>query len=132
MLCTFLNFQTLNYPNIPVTYRVIINETDRPDCPLAGDTPSPGEISLEVPQGTTGIQLMEAAVAVDKNFRFTASFNSAEFGYFIESISGVVGDATCYWTLSYQPYMASTVVSSVGISYYYPSYKAIVQWVYGK
>ena len=70
-------------------YRVIINEIDHP---VVGDTPSPGEINLEMLQEASGIQLMEAAVTVDKKFHFTASFNNAEFGYFIESIGGVVGD----------------------------------------
>ena len=128
----FLNFQPLNYPDIPVTYRVIINEADHPDCPLAGNTSSPGEINLAVPHGVTGIQLMEAAVAVDKKFHFTASFDYAEFGYHIDSINGILEDATCYWGLYYQSYNATPVYSSVTISSFYPSFKAIVTWIYGK
>jgi len=106
---------------------------DRPFCPLAGDATSPGEVHLIVPQGTNGIQLMEAAVTSCSNFKFTASFNDAGLGYFIESINGVPGDAenSCFWTLSFKPYLATQFVTSpVGISSYYPSYKSVVQWEY--
>ena len=116
-----------------MTYRVIINEVDRPDCPLAENATSPGEVHLVVPQGINGIQLMEAAVASCSNYKFTVSFNDAGLGYFIESINGVPGDAenSCYWTLSFQPYLATELISSpVGISSYYPSYKSVVQWEY--
>jgi len=47
-----------------------------------------------MPQGTSGIQLMEAAVTVDKKFHFTVLFNNAGFGY--ESIGG-----RCYLLLDF-------------------------------
>ena len=125
--------QFIRYPNIPVRYRVIYNETDRPNCPLAGKTRSPGDILLIVPQGTNGIQLMEAAVAESNRFRFTATFSNAGLGYFIDSINGTGGDIinSCFWELSFKPYLATSfIVSPVGISNYYPSYRAIVRWQY--
>lgn len=128
-----ITFQALNYPDIPVTYRVVISEADRRHCPLAGNTASPGEVKLVVPQGTSGIELMEAAVAKNKDFKFTASFNDAGLGYFIESINDIEGDLenSCFWTLSFQPYLATQlVISPVGISSYYPTFKAVVQWEY--
>ena len=128
-------FAQFIYPNIPVTYRVIYNETDRPNCPLAGNTPSPGDIFLIVQQGTNGIHLMEAAVARSDRYRFTATFSDAKLGYFIDSISGTEGDNnnSCFWELSFKPYLATSfIVSPVGISNYYPSYRAIVQWQYRK
>ena len=116
-------------------YRVIYNEADRPDCPLAGNTASPGDVYLVVPQGTNGIQLMEAAVAKNDDYRFTATFSNAGLGYFINSINGTEGDVTnsCFWTLSFKPYLATSFVTSpVGISSYYPSFRAVVQWEYRK
>lgn len=116
-------------------YRVIYNEDDRPSCPLAGNTPSPGDVYLIIPQGTSGIQLMEAAVARSDRYRFTATFSNAGLGYFIDSINGTEGDLTnsCFWTLSFKPYLATSfVLSPVGISSYYPSFKAVVQWEYRK
>ncbi|XP_065919886.1 uncharacterized protein [Dysidea avara] len=123
----------LNYPDIPVTYKVIINERDRANCPLAGNTTSPGKLRLVIPQGTSGIELMEAAVAQNKDFRFTVSFNNAGLGYSVQSINGVTRDLdnSCFWTLSFKPYLATKLKSSpVGISSYYPSFKAVVQWEY--
>ena len=115
-------------------YRVIYNETDRPNCPLAGDTPSPGDVMLIVPQGTSGIQLMEAAVARRREqYRFTATFSNAGLGYFINSINGTEEDPanSCFWILSFKPYLANSfVLSPVGISSYYPSFNATVQWEY--
>ena len=116
-----------------MTYRVIINDEDRANCPLAATVTSPGEVELVVPQGTNGIQLMEAAVAKNQDFKFTASFNNAGLGYFIQSINGIEGDLenSCFWTLSFQPYLATQLVTSpVGISSYYPSFRAVVQWEY--
>jgi len=106
---------------------------DRLTCPLAKGALSPGEVDLVVPQGTSGIQLMEAAVARCTNFKFTVSFNGTKMGYFIQSINGIAGDNenSCFWTLSFQPYLAEQLITSpVGISSYYPSYKCVVQWEY--
>jgi len=116
-----------------VTYKVIYNEADRPNCPLASNATSPGSLPLVVPQGINGIQLMEAAVASCNDFRFTASLTDPRMGYFVESINNVPGDPenSCYWTLSFQPYGSPKLITSpVGISNYYPSYKCVVQWEY--
>lgn len=127
--------QVLKYPYIPVRYRVTYNESDRASCPLAGNTRSPGDVILFVPQGTNGIQLMEAAVARSDRYRFSATFRNAGLGYFIYSINGTRSDFknSCFWTLSFRPYLSRKfVISPVGISSYYPSYKAVVQWQYRK
>lgn len=118
-----------------MAYRVIYNEIDRPYCPLAGNTKSPGAVRLLVPQGINGVQLMEAAVARSNIFQFTATFSNAGLGYFIDSINGTAGDVanSCFWQLSFRPYLAdSLIVSPVGISSYYPSFRAVVQWEYKK
>ena len=133
MRAFILQLPFIKYPNIPVRYRVIYNEDDRPNCPLAGSKPSPGDVLIIVPQGTNGIQLMEAAVARGDQYRFTATFSNAGLGYFINSINGTEGDLTnsCFWTLSFKTYLArSFVLSPVGISSYYPSFRAVVQWEY--
>ena len=133
MYVSILQLPFISYPNIPVQYSVIYNEDDRPNCPLAGNTPSPGDVLLIVPQGINGLQLMEAAVARSDQYRFTATFSNAGLGYFINSINGTEGDVTnsCFWTLSFKPYLATSfVLSPVGISSYYPSFRAVVQWEY--
>ena len=60
---------------------MIINERDRSNCPLAGNATSLGKLHLVVPQGTSGIELMEAAVAQNEDFKFAVSFNNAGLGY---------------------------------------------------
>jgi len=107
---------------------VIINERDHANCPLAGNTTSPGKLHLIVP---SGIELMEAAVAQNEDFKFTVSFNNAGLGYSVQSINGVTRDLdnSCFWTLSFKPYLDTKLKSSpVGISSYYPSLRAVVQW----
>jgi len=119
---------------MPVFYRVKYNEADRANCGVT-DKPSPGLIRLVVPQGINGLQLMEAAVGRSNKYRFTATFSSAGLGYFINSINGTEGNinTSCFWTLSFKPYLApSFVTSPVGISNYYPSYRATVQWEYSQ
>ena len=125
--------QYLRYPSIPVFYRVIYNEADRPSCPLVGSKVIPGLVRLIVPQGINGLQLMEAAVARRAGYHFTATYSNAGLGYFINSINGTEGDVinSCFWTLSFKPYLATSFVTSpVGISSYYPSFRAVVQWEY--
>jgi len=76
---------------------------------------------------------MEAAVARDAKYRFSSTYSNAGLGYFIDSINGTAGDITnsCFWELSFRPYLANRfVVSPVGISNYYPSFNAVVQWEY--
>lgn len=114
-------------------YRVLYNEGDRANCPLIANKTSPGLVRLNVPMGISGVQLMEAAVARNDKYRFTASFNNAGLGYFVTSINGTDNDATnsCFWTLSFRPYLATALITSpVGISNYYPSFRAVVQWEY--
>lgn len=116
-----------------MTYRVVYSEADRVNCPMMGDTVSPGEVQLVVPQGVNGIKLMEAAVAKSRNFRFTASFSRAGLGYLITSINGTAADVanSCFWVPSFQPYLAEElIVSPVGISSYYPSFNAVLEWEY--
>ena len=74
---------------------------------------------------------MEAAVAQNEDFKFTVSFNNAGLGYSVQSINGVTRDLdnSCFWTLSFKPYLDTKLKSSpVGISSYYPSLRAVVQW----
>ena len=109
------------------------NEADRVNCPLIDGKASPGLVRLNVPQGISGVQLMEAAVARSDEYRFTASYNNAGLGYFVTSINGTENDAanSCFWTLSFRPYLATAFVTSpVGISSYYPSFRAVVRWEY--
>ena len=109
------------------------SEGDRANCPLIAGKPSPRLVRLNVPMGISGIQLMEAAVARSGEYRFSASFNNAGLGYFVTSINGTENDAnnSCFWTLSFKPYLATSFVTSpVGISNYYPSFRAVVQWKY--
>ena len=114
-------------------YRVIYNRGDRSSCPAIDGKASPGTVRLNVPMGTSGVQLMEAAVARSTRFQFAASYSNAGLGYFITSIDGTANDAnsSCFWTLSFKPYLATAfVLSPVGISSYYPSFRAVVQWEY--
>ena len=114
-------------------YRVVYS--DRANCPLIAGKASPGQIRLVVPQGINGLQLMEAAVARSDEYRFTATYSNAGLGYFINSINGTEGDLTnsCFWILSFRPYLATeSVTSPVGISSYYPTYRAVVQWEYSQ
>ena len=114
---------------------MIYNEADRFSCPLVGNKTSPGKIRLVVPQGLNGLQLMEAAVLKSDRYRFTATYNNPGLGYFISAIDDTEGDInnSCFWTLSFRPYLATAfVLSPVGISNYYPSFRADVQWEYKK
>jgi len=127
--------QSFTYSTIRVQYRVIYVEADCTDCPLAGDTPSPGGANLVVPQGINGIRLMEAAIARNSKYCFTVTFDNADLWYFIDSINGTpIDDAnSCFWELSFRPYLAKQfIVSSVGISNYYPSPNTVVTWRYRK
>lgn len=115
-----------------MTYSVIYNEADRANCPLMGDTASPGEVHLVVPRGINGMKLMEAAVAKSSKFQFTASFSRAGLGYLITSINGTASDVanSCFWIPSFKPYLAEElIISPVGISSYY-LFNAVLEWKY--
>jgi len=108
-----------------VTYRVIIDKTDRPDCCLAGETPGPGEINLIIPHGVTGLQWLCTLVHPLTMWSLDITLT--------QSVHGILEYITCYWGLYYPPYNAiQSVYGSVTINSYYPSFKAVVTWVYEK
>lgn len=103
-------FQTRR--QIPVHYSVEVPD----DC----GKPAPDPITVEVPEGSTAIDVMIKAVDIDVKYKFTATSFGEKLGFFINIINGIPEskDPNCYWLFLVKDGIDPPHPANVGVSSY--------------
>lgn len=80
---------------------------------------------VEVPAGSSALNLMRAVDETSDDFTFTGS--NSEFGFFVESINGIENDndTATYWT-----YEVNGELAQVGVSDYIVQNEDKINWTY--
>ena len=87
------------------------------DC----DKPAPDPITVEVPEGSTAIDVMMKAVNIDGKYKFTATYFGGNLqGFMIDIINGIpeVKDKNWYWSFLVREGTDPPRPANVGVSIY--------------
>ena len=80
---------------------VVEYEVSYPDsnCPSADGSNAPLSATVTVPRGSNALTVLELAVDVRREYRFSTTYFGQALGYFIDTINGTTSDLqqSCFW-----------------------------------
>ena len=108
--------------SIAVTVSYIVTyPVDR--CRDVSDTTPPiPSVNVTIPRGGTALQVMEAAVDINRSYRFAATYFGSTLGYFINAVNSIPPiiepSESCFWLFLIRTPDGEILPSNVGVSSY--------------
>ena len=94
-------------------------------CRDESDTTAPiPSVNVTIPCGGTALQVMEAAVDIDRSYRFAATYFGSSLGYFINAVNSIppiiepLTNESCFWLFLIRTPDGEIIPSNVGVSSY--------------